>query len=69
MNETTWFWIGTAGMAAGAALLTALGKKRTQDEVGFSKADADGDLERAEVTAMPVTTHGVAGDAGPAPRP
>jgi bacteriorhodopsin len=32
VNETTWFWIGTVGMGAGAVLLTALGKKRTQDE-------------------------------------
>lgn len=32
MTESTWFWIGAAGMAVGSAVLTVKGKKRTQDE-------------------------------------
>jgi bacteriorhodopsin len=32
VTETTWFWIGTVGMALGAAVIFALGKRRTPDE-------------------------------------
>ena len=32
MTETTWFWIGVVGMALGAAALSLLGGRRTQDE-------------------------------------
>jgi len=32
VTESTWFWIGAAGMAVGAVVLTVLGKHRTQDE-------------------------------------
>lgn len=32
VTESTWFWIGAAGMAIGAVVLTVIGKKRTQDE-------------------------------------
>jgi bacteriorhodopsin len=32
VTETTWFWIGVAGMAVGAAVLSTLGGRRTQDE-------------------------------------
>jgi len=32
MTETAWFWTGAVGMALGAAILFAVGKRRTQDE-------------------------------------
>jgi len=32
MTETTWFWIGTIGMALGAVVIFAVSKRRTQDE-------------------------------------
>lgn len=32
MTETTWFWVGTVGMALGALVLLGVGKRRTHDE-------------------------------------
>lgn len=34
MTETTWFWIGTIGMALGAVVIAGISKMRTQDEEG-----------------------------------
>lgn len=32
MTETTWFWVGTTGMALGAVIIFLVAKARTQDE-------------------------------------
>ena len=68
MTETTWFWIGVAGMALGAAVLSVLGGRRSQDEEAhtvlhgivcviaacayFSMAIGQGGLEREPGTVI-----------------